>query len=178
MHKVLKVDKCDYFCWSFALRGIGFLPSGVATSVFNKSLIWSYICTIRWLLFLLCCIQGLLTSGVEFESLPAALSLPAESGLYPVTLVGLPRTAGNITVNGQCSWKAAPLLGCFADELFFCCIHCFSYLCFKRYFVPLISPSIVAWQLSIWLQVITHQCLVSQVIACWKIYLVWRPVAV
>eukprot|EP00064_Thunnus_orientalis_P000107 superscaffoldBa00000005_g107 len=43
---------------------------------------------------------GLLTSGVEFESLPAALSLPAESGLYPVTLVGVPRTAGNITVNG------------------------------------------------------------------------------
>ncbi|XP_061885324.1 trafficking protein particle complex subunit 9 isoform X1 [Entelurus aequoreus] len=43
---------------------------------------------------------GLMTSGVEFESLPAALSLPAESGLYPVTLVGVPRTAGNITVNG------------------------------------------------------------------------------
>lgn len=47
------------------------------------------------------CFQGLLTSGVEFESLPAALSLPAESGLYPVTLVGVPRTAGNITVNGE-----------------------------------------------------------------------------
>lgn len=45
--------------------------------------------------------QSLLTSGVEFESLPAALSLPAESGLYPVTLVGVPRTAGNITVNGE-----------------------------------------------------------------------------
>ncbi|XP_067364329.1 trafficking protein particle complex subunit 9 isoform X1 [Channa argus] len=44
--------------------------------------------------------MALLTSGVEFESLPAALSLPAESGLYPVTLVGVPRTAGNITVNG------------------------------------------------------------------------------
>ncbi|XP_058866218.1 trafficking protein particle complex subunit 9 isoform X1 [Acipenser ruthenus] len=44
--------------------------------------------------------MGLLTSGVEFESLPAALSLPAESGLYPVTLVGVPRTAGSITVNG------------------------------------------------------------------------------
>ncbi|KAG7266389.1 hypothetical protein CRUP_026049 [Coryphaenoides rupestris] len=44
--------------------------------------------------------MGLLTSGVEFESLPAALSLPAESGLYPVTLVGVPRTSGNITVNG------------------------------------------------------------------------------
>uniref|UniRef100_A0A673FRT4 Trafficking protein particle complex subunit 9-like n=1 Tax=Sinocyclocheilus rhinocerous TaxID=307959 RepID=A0A673FRT4_9TELE len=43
--------------------------------------------------------MGLLTSGVDFESLPAALSLPAESGLYPVTLVGVPRTAGNITIN-------------------------------------------------------------------------------
>ncbi|XP_039593628.1 trafficking protein particle complex subunit 9 [Polypterus senegalus] len=43
---------------------------------------------------------GLLSSGVEFESLPAALSLPAESGLYPVTLVGVPRTSGNITING------------------------------------------------------------------------------
>lgn len=49
--------------------------------------------------------QGLLTSGVEFESLPAALSLPAESGLYPVTLVGVPRTAGNITVNGEATWS-------------------------------------------------------------------------
>ncbi|CAH2286014.1 trafficking particle complex subunit 9 isoform X1 [Pelobates cultripes] len=44
--------------------------------------------------------MGLLTSGVDFESLPAALSLPAESGLYPVTLVGVPRTTGQITVNG------------------------------------------------------------------------------
>lgn len=46
-------------------------------------------------------LQGLLTSGVEFESLPAALSLPAESGLYPVTLVGVPQTTGTITVNGK-----------------------------------------------------------------------------
>lgn len=60
-----------------------------------------YIRSICWWLLVLCCFQGLLTSGVEFESLPAALSLPAESGLYPVTLVGVPRTAGNITVNGQ-----------------------------------------------------------------------------
>uniref|UniRef100_A0A3Q3K316 Trafficking protein particle complex 9 n=1 Tax=Monopterus albus TaxID=43700 RepID=A0A3Q3K316_MONAL len=29
--------------------------------------------------------MGLLTSGVEFESLPVALSLPAESGLYPTS---------------------------------------------------------------------------------------------
>lgn len=48
-------------------------------------------------------VQGLLTSGVDFESLPAALSLPAESGLYPVTLVGVPQTTGTITVNGK-SW--------------------------------------------------------------------------
>ncbi|XP_067835851.1 trafficking protein particle complex subunit 9 [Heptranchias perlo] len=44
--------------------------------------------------------MGLLVMGVEFESLPAALSLPAESGLYPVTLVGVPRTSGQINVNG------------------------------------------------------------------------------
>uniref|UniRef100_A0A673FI71 Trafficking protein particle complex subunit 9-like n=1 Tax=Sinocyclocheilus rhinocerous TaxID=307959 RepID=A0A673FI71_9TELE len=49
--------------------------------------------------------MGLLTSGVDFESLPAALSLPAESGLYPVTLVGVPRTAGNITINAELSSK-------------------------------------------------------------------------
>uniref|UniRef100_UPI00359002C1 trafficking protein particle complex subunit 9 isoform X2 n=1 Tax=Myxine glutinosa TaxID=7769 RepID=UPI00359002C1 len=44
--------------------------------------------------------MGLLTSGVEFESLPAALSLPAESGLYPVTLVGVPKIPGPITIAG------------------------------------------------------------------------------
>lgn len=49
--------------------------------------------------------QGLLTSGVEFESLPAALSLPAESGLYPVTLVGVPQSAGQITVSGKCGYR-------------------------------------------------------------------------
>ena len=49
-------------------------------------------------------LQGLLTSGVEFESLPAALSLPAESGLYPVTLVGVPQTTGTIAVNGKQVW--------------------------------------------------------------------------
>lgn len=54
-----------------------------------------------FLIVLLHFLQGLLTSGVEFESLPAALSLPAESGLYPVTLVGVPQTTGMITVNGK-----------------------------------------------------------------------------
>ena len=47
-----------------------------------------------------CTHQGLITSGVEFESLPAALSLPAESGLYPVTLVGVPKIPGPITITG------------------------------------------------------------------------------
>lgn len=55
--------------------------------------------------------QGLLTSGVEFESLPAALSLPAESGLYPVTLVGVPQTTGTITVSGKDSAFLAVVLG-------------------------------------------------------------------
>lgn len=62
---------------------------------------WLFIFMKNKSLVVLMSVQGLLTSGVEFESLPAALSLPAESGLYPVTLVGVPRTSGNITVNGK-----------------------------------------------------------------------------
>ncbi|XP_072225978.1 trafficking protein particle complex subunit 9 isoform X1 [Leuresthes tenuis] len=61
--------------------------------------------------------MGLLTSGVEFESLPAALSLPAESGLYPVTLVGLPRTAGNITVNGYHTSVFGVTSDCLLEDL-------------------------------------------------------------
>ncbi|KAG7458179.1 hypothetical protein MATL_G00235340 [Megalops atlanticus] len=61
--------------------------------------------------------MGLLTSGVEFESLPAALSLPAESGLYPVTLVGVPRTAGNITVNGYHTSVFGVTSDCLLDSL-------------------------------------------------------------
>ncbi|XP_048849766.1 trafficking protein particle complex subunit 9 isoform X1 [Brienomyrus brachyistius] len=61
--------------------------------------------------------MGLLTSGVEFESLPAALSLPAESGLYPVTLVGVPRTAGNITVNGYHTSVFGVMSDCMLDGL-------------------------------------------------------------
>ncbi|XP_029447936.1 trafficking protein particle complex subunit 9 isoform X4 [Rhinatrema bivittatum] len=57
--------------------------------------------------------MGLMTSGVEFESLPAALSLPAESGLYPVTLVGVPRTTGQIAVNGY----HTSVFGVFSDCL-------------------------------------------------------------
>ncbi|XP_017286658.1 trafficking protein particle complex subunit 9 isoform X1 [Kryptolebias marmoratus] len=61
--------------------------------------------------------MGLLTSGVEFESLPAALSLPAESGLYPVTLVGVPRTAGNITINGYHTSVFGVTSDCLLEDL-------------------------------------------------------------
>lgn len=61
--------------------------------------------------------MGLLTSGVDFESLPAALSLPAESGLYPVTLVGVPRTAGTITINGYQTSVFGVNSDCLLDSL-------------------------------------------------------------
>ncbi|KAJ7410196.1 Trafficking protein particle complex subunit 9 [Willisornis vidua] len=60
---------------------------------------------------------GLLTAGVEFESLPAALSLPAESGLYPVTLVGVPQTTGQITVNGYHTSVFGVFSDCLLDNL-------------------------------------------------------------
>ncbi|GAA6078985.1 trafficking protein particle complex subunit 9 isoform X2, partial [Tachysurus ichikawai] len=60
---------------------------------------------------------GLLSSGVDFESLPAALSLPAESGLYPVTLVGVPRTAGTITVSGYHTSVFGVSSECLLDSL-------------------------------------------------------------
>ncbi|XP_054981496.1 trafficking protein particle complex subunit 9 isoform X3 [Sorex araneus] len=61
--------------------------------------------------------MGLLTSGVEFESLPAALSLPAESGLYPVTLVGVPQTTGTITVNGYHTTVFGVFSDCLLEDL-------------------------------------------------------------
>nr|XP_013011557.1 trafficking protein particle complex subunit 9 isoform X4 [Cavia porcellus] len=61
--------------------------------------------------------MGLLTSGVEFEALPAALSLPAESGLYPVTLVGVPQTTGTITVNGYRTTVFGVFSDCLLDNL-------------------------------------------------------------
>nr|XP_020660194.1 trafficking protein particle complex subunit 9 [Pogona vitticeps] len=61
--------------------------------------------------------MGLLTSGVEFESLPAALSLPAESGLYPVTLVGVPQSAGQITINGYNTSVFGVFSDCLLDKL-------------------------------------------------------------
>ncbi|XP_043545266.1 trafficking protein particle complex subunit 9 [Chiloscyllium plagiosum] len=60
---------------------------------------------------------GLLVTGVEFESLPAALSLPAESGLYPVTLVGVPRTSGQINVNGYQTSVFGVSSDCLLDHL-------------------------------------------------------------
>ncbi|TSR63302.1 Trafficking protein particle complex subunit 9 [Bagarius yarrelli] len=62
-------------------------------------------------------LMGLLTSGVDFESLPAALSLPAESGLYPVTLVGVPRTAGTITISGYHTSVFGVSSDCLLDSL-------------------------------------------------------------
>uniref|UniRef100_A0A8C2TEK7 Trafficking protein particle complex subunit 9 n=1 Tax=Coturnix japonica TaxID=93934 RepID=A0A8C2TEK7_COTJA len=61
--------------------------------------------------------MGLLTAGVEFESLPAALSLPAESGLYPVTLVGVPQTTGQITINGYHTSVFGVFSDCLLDNL-------------------------------------------------------------
>nr|XP_051686106.1 trafficking protein particle complex subunit 9-like [Oryctolagus cuniculus] len=61
--------------------------------------------------------MGLLTSGVEFESRPAALSLPAESGLYLVTLVGVPQTTGTITVNGYHTTVFGVVSDCLRDQL-------------------------------------------------------------
>lgn len=76
---------------------------------------------------------------MDFESLPAALSLPAESGLYPVTLVGVPRTAGTITVNGESTithvsiWLCEPLhhargnTHIFYKALVCVCVYCAGY---------------------------------------------------
>nr|XP_051686468.1 trafficking protein particle complex subunit 9 [Oryctolagus cuniculus] len=61
--------------------------------------------------------MGLLTSGVEFESRPAALSLPAESGLYLVTLVGVPQTTGTITMNGYHTSVFGVVSDCLLDHL-------------------------------------------------------------
>uniref|UniRef100_A0A8C0G1R8 Trafficking protein particle complex subunit 9 n=1 Tax=Chelonoidis abingdonii TaxID=106734 RepID=A0A8C0G1R8_CHEAB len=61
--------------------------------------------------------MGLLTAGVEFESLPATLSLPAESGLYPVTLVGVPQTTGQITINGYHTSVFGVFSDCLLDNL-------------------------------------------------------------
>ncbi|XP_051694524.2 trafficking protein particle complex subunit 9 isoform X1 [Oryctolagus cuniculus] len=61
--------------------------------------------------------MGLLTSGVEFKSLPAALSLLAKSGLYPVTLVGVLQTTGTITVNSYHTTVFGVVSDCLLDHL-------------------------------------------------------------
>lgn len=45
-------------------------------------------------------LQGLLPDGIAFETFPASLSLPAESGPYPVNLLGTPRSAGELIILG------------------------------------------------------------------------------
>ncbi|XP_076361025.1 LOW QUALITY PROTEIN: trafficking protein particle complex subunit brun [Tachypleus tridentatus] len=44
--------------------------------------------------------MGLLADGIAFESFPACLSLPAESGPYPVNLLGTPRGTGELQILG------------------------------------------------------------------------------
>jgi hypothetical protein len=53
------------------------------------------------LLYLRALLQRLLTSGVVFESLPASLSLPPESGPHPVILSGTPKEIGELEVLGK-----------------------------------------------------------------------------
>ncbi|XP_063041125.1 trafficking protein particle complex subunit 9 [Engraulis encrasicolus] len=94
-----------HFCQS-VLKDVTPLERSLMASLFNFQWVRGDVCEVQLMVYnpmpfeLRVENMGLLTSGVEFESLPAALSLPAESGLYPVTLVGVPRTAGNITING------------------------------------------------------------------------------
>ena len=47
------------------------------------------------------CFQGLMTEGTEFESYPTSLTLPAESGPFPVKIMGLPKKPGQLTVIGE-----------------------------------------------------------------------------
>uniref|UniRef100_A0A8C4Q3W9 Trafficking protein particle complex subunit 9 n=1 Tax=Eptatretus burgeri TaxID=7764 RepID=A0A8C4Q3W9_EPTBU len=68
--------------------------------------------------------MGLITSGVEFESLPAALSLPAESGLYPVTLVGVPKIPGPVTITGYHTEVFGIPSRCMLQNLSHCKVMC------------------------------------------------------
>ena len=47
------------------------------------------------------CFQGLLTDGSGFESYPASLTLPAESGVLPVKLSGLTKESGELAIIGE-----------------------------------------------------------------------------
>ncbi|GAB6019419.1 hypothetical protein CHUAL_001000 [Chamberlinius hualienensis] len=44
--------------------------------------------------------MGLLPDGIAFETFPACLSLPAESGPFPVNLLGTPRSTGELLLLG------------------------------------------------------------------------------
>lgn len=47
--------------------------------------------------------KGLLADSIPFESFPACLSLPAESGPYPVNLLGTPLSSGELQILGNYS---------------------------------------------------------------------------
>lgn len=42
-----------------------------------------------------------MADGIAFETFPACLSLPPESGPYPVNLLGTPRATGELTILGK-----------------------------------------------------------------------------
>lgn len=94
----LKTQNNCYEQTGINCKSLGDVMQGIEIQVY---IIKMYVYIINGFIYVIWLFQGLLTTGVEFESLPAALSLPAESGLYPVTLVGVPQTTGQITVNGK-----------------------------------------------------------------------------
>ena len=54
------------------------------------------------------CFQSLLIEGVDYECYSTCLSLPAESGPYPVKVMGTPKSTGKLVVHGSYK-KATPL---------------------------------------------------------------------
>ena len=44
--------------------------------------------------------QSLLCEGVDYECYPTSLSLPAESGPFPVKVMGTPKSTGRLTIHG------------------------------------------------------------------------------
>ena len=51
--------------------------------------------------FLSIFLQSLLCEGVDYECYPTSLSLPAESGPFPVKVMGTPKSAGKLTIHGK-----------------------------------------------------------------------------
>ena len=45
-------------------------------------------------------LQSLLSEGVDYECYPTSLSLPAESGPFPVKVMGTPKSTGRLTIHG------------------------------------------------------------------------------